>query len=181
MKKLVFATLMCVATMSAKAQVLTSTTVKNVYEEVSHKAKSKFAYNADFTGDDITTMYVYNMRVDRNDMLTLTPYLKYDYAYANDGTLTNKVTYRWDDGKNDWACAARYDYNLDSDKYSIEYSRYNQKDNCFDKPVDKMVYSLLPYDSVNYVSYYHREAPSMELQLISETQVTYLPLLFAEK
>jgi len=44
-----------------------------------------------------------------------------------------------------------------------------------------MVYSLIPYDNVNYVSYYQREDSSSPLQLISETQVSGLPLLFAQK
>ena len=56
MKKLVFATMMCIAAMSAKAQVLTSETVKNVYEVVANSSDSKFVFNADFTGQDITTM-----------------------------------------------------------------------------------------------------------------------------
>ena len=42
MKKLVFATLMCVAAMSTKAQVLTSETVNNVYETASNQPDSRF-------------------------------------------------------------------------------------------------------------------------------------------
>ena len=91
MKKLVFATMMCVAAMSAKAQVLTSETVKNVYEVVSNNSNSKFAYNADFTGNDITTMYVYQKSGDSKNV-QLTPYRKHDYTYAADGMLTSKVT-----------------------------------------------------------------------------------------
>ena len=177
MKKLVFATMMCIAAMSAKAQVLTSETVKNVYEEVSNKADSKFLYNADFTGNDITTMYVYKANVGRGDMLTLTPYLKYDYTYAVDGTLASKVTYNWNDCLNNWTCAARHDYTVDSAKYSVEYSRYNPITECFDQPTDKMVYSLMPNDGVSNVSSYHRVDSSSQFQLISEILITDQPLL----
>jgi hypothetical protein len=179
MKKLVFATMMCIAAMSAKAQVLTSETVKHVYEEVSHKADSKFAFNADFTGQDITTMYVYRMNGGGRDMLTLKPHMKYDYTYAADGTLTSKITYHWDDCMNSWKSTARYDYTLADGEYYVEYSRYNPTAKCFDQPVDKMVYSLMPYD--NYVSSYHRNDTSIEYQLISELQVLDTPVLLAEK
>ena len=179
MKKLVFATMMCIAAMSANAQVLTSETVKHVYEEVSLKPDSKFAFNADFTGQDITTMYVYRMNGGGRDMLTLKPHVKYDYTYAADGTLTSKVTYSWDDNMNSWKSTARYDYTLADGQYSVEYSRYNPTAKCFDQPVDKMVYSMTPYD--NYVSSYHRNDSSLEYQLISELQVVDAPELLAEK
>ena len=175
MKKLVFATMMCIAAMSAKAQVLTSETVKHVYEEVSTKANSKFAFNADYTGKDITTMYVYKMNGGRRDIVTLTPHMKYDYTYAADGTLTSKVTYRWDDCMSSWVSAARYDYAFDNGKYSVEYSRYNHTAKCFDQPVDKMVYSMMPYQ--NNVSSYHRADPSSQFQLVSEILLMDLPLL----
>ncbi len=180
MKKLVFATMMCVAAMSAKAQVLTSETVKNVYEVVSNNSNSKFAYNADFTGNDITTMYVYKTNGGRRDMLTLTPYLKYDYDYAADGTLTSKVTYHWNECLDKWICAARYDYSIDDAKYSVSYSHYNPITNSFDQPVDKMVYSLMPYDNVTNVSRYQRNDTSLPFQLVCEMLITDQPL-FAGK
>jgi hypothetical protein len=83
MKQLVFAAMMCVSAMSAKAQVLTSETVKNSYETVINLPESDFAYNADYTGDDITTMYVYQRNDEGKDIL-LTPYRKHEYTYATD-------------------------------------------------------------------------------------------------
>ena len=181
MKNLFFATLMCVAAMSAKAQVLTSETVKNVYEEVANQPKRDFVFNVDFTGNNISTMFVYIKKGGGREMLTLTPSLKYEYSYDVDGKLTDKVTYHWDDCMNCWACTSRHNYILDNDKYTVTYSRFNKNENSFDEPVEKMVYSLIPYDNVNYVSYYQREDSSSPLQLISETQVSGLPLLFAQK
>ena len=181
MKTLFIATLMCVAAMSAKAQVLTSETVKNAYEEVANQPKSDFVYNAEFTGNNITTMYVYTRKGGGREMLTLTPSLKYEYSYDVDGKLTNKVTYHWDDCMNCWACTSRHDYILDNGNYTVTYSRFNQQKNSFDEPIEKMIYSLIPFDNVNYVSYYQREDSSSQLQLISETQVTGLPQLFAQK
>ena len=68
---------MCVAAMSAKAQVITSETVNHIYSEaVSDKANSDFCFNAERTGNDITTMYVYQKTQDRKGNVTLTPHLK---------------------------------------------------------------------------------------------------------
>ena len=87
MKKLVFATLMCVAAMRAKAQVLTSETVNNVYKEMTNKSKSDYAYNAERTGNDITAMYVYKQVKGAKGDVTLKPHRKYEYKYAADGTV----------------------------------------------------------------------------------------------
>ena len=133
MKKFAIAIMMCVAAMSAKAQVLTSETVKNSYETVINLPESDFAYNADYTGDDITTMYVYQKSVDGKDF-KLTPYRKYEYTYAPDGTLTSKVSSQWDDMNMRWAIASRHDYTLNPDTYSIEYSHYNKKADSFELP-----------------------------------------------
>ena len=143
MKHLVLAILMCIAALGAKAQVLTSETVKNGYETAVNMLESDFCFNADYTGDDITTMYVYQKNVDRKNIL-LTPHRKYDYTYAADGTLTSKVTSQWDGMNYRWNIVSRHDYNLTSDTYSIEYSLYNKKTNSFEQPVDKMNYTLQP-------------------------------------
>lgn len=179
MKKLVFAIMMCVTAMGANAQVLTSETVNNVYENVTNQTDGDFAFNAEMTGKDITTMYVYKKDNSRKGMTLLKPYMKYDYTYAADGTLTSRVAYRWNEGN--WAYAARYDYNLDGGKYTAEYSLFNPVANRFDEPLEKMVYTMMPDDSVNYVSCYHRNNYSSRYQLVSTAEVTGLPLLFAEK
>ena len=180
MKKVFFSILMCVVAMSAKAQVLTSETVNNVYEEVTNKTDGDFAFKAEWTGKDITTMYVYKKN-DKKGKVTLKKHAKYEYQYGADGILNSQVIYRWIEGQSNWICAARYDYKLGNGSYSTEYSRYNHADNCFDQPVDKMVYSLIPGNSVNYVSHYHRSQPTARFELVSETSVTAMPMLFAEK
>ena len=179
MKKLAFAILMCVAAMSAKAQVLTSKTVNNVYETVTNQTEGNFAFNAERTGNDITTMYVYQKATNSKGDITLTPHLKYEYDYALDGTLKNRVAYRWNDSHRDWECTARYDYTLTDNNYFAEFSRYNQKANRFDQPLDRMVYTLK--DSINHVICYHRDRPSASFQLISETAVKEPFVLLAKK
>ena len=181
MKKLVFATLMCVAAMSAKAQVLTSETVNNVYEEMTNKSKSEFAFNAERTGNDITAMYVYKQVKGAKDMVTLKPHRKYEYTYATDGTVASKVTYIWNEEESDWSCAGRHDFTLTYSTYRAEYSRFNDLKKDFDQPLDRMVYSLIPGDSVNYVSCYHRNSPKAQMQLVSETAVTGTSNFLAEK
>ena len=182
MKELLFAIIIAIASaLSANAQVLTSKTINNVYEEVSHQPKSHFAFNAEWKGNDIITMFVYKKDSDRNGMLTLKPHMKYEYAYAADGTLTTRVAYRWTDSRNNWTCMGRHDYTLTDDIYYAEYSRYNHATNSFDQPVEKMVYTLTPYGGTDYVSYYQRDLPSAPYQLVSATVITNQPLLLAEQ
>jgi len=181
MKKFVFATLMCIAAMSAKAQVITSEAVKNAYETASTQPKSDFVFNADYTDSTLTTMYIYKKNETGKDFQTLTPFKKYEYAYAADGTLTSKVTYQWDADIHRWNCASRHDYTLEAGKYSVVYSIYNAKTNKFEQPVDKMVYSLDPYADTSNVKIYHRNNSTSPLQVVSEIQLTEEPLLFAEK
>ena len=160
--------------MSAKAQVITSETVNNTYEEVSGQTDGRFAYNAEWTGNDITTMYVYEKASTPKGLLNLKPHLKYAYSYAADGMLTSRVAYRWNDSLGDWVCTARYDFTSANGNYRAEYSRYNHETECFDQPVDRMDYSLMPDDSIDYVSCYHRDRQSPFFQLVSETTVTLL-------
>lgn len=174
MKKLVFATLMCVAAMSAKAQVITSETVNNAYEEVSCQADGHFAYNAEWTDNNITTMYVYEKTSSPKGMLSLKPHLKYAYSYTADGMLTSRVAYRWSNSLGDWVCTARYDFTLADGNYRAEYSRYNHETARFDLPVERMDYSLMPDDSIDHVSSYYRDSQSPSYQLVSDTTVTLL-------
>jgi len=179
MKKLVFAIMMCAAAMSTNAQVLTSKTVNDVYEAVTNQADCDFVYNAERSGNDITTMYVYKKTNGRKGAMTLKPHLKYDYSYAADGMLTSRVTSRWSDSLGDWTCAARHDYSFDNGCYCVEYSHYNHTANRFDQPVDKMVYLTTSGDDFDYVSCYHRKNPSSDYKLVSETYVTDVPQLLA--
>ena len=182
MKKLVFATLMCVAAMSAKAQVLTSETVNHIYSEaVSDKTNSDFCFDADRKGNNISTMYVYLKASDGKGNVTLTPHLKYAYDYAADGTLNSRVTYRWNGRQDEWECTSRYDYILTDEIYYAEYSRYNHQTNGFDQPIDMMVYTMQPDESINQVVCYHRDRPSAPFQLISETAVSEQPWLLAKR
>ena len=174
MKELVFATLMCVSAMSAKAQVITSETVNNAYVEVSNQTDGNFAYNVERTGDDITTMYVYEKSSSPKGMMSLKPHLKYAYSYTADGMLTSRVAYRWSNSLGDWVCAARYDFTLADGNYRAEYSRYNHEADCFDQPVERMDYSLMPDDSIDHVTSYYRDRQSPFYQLVSDTTVTLL-------
>ena len=180
MKKLVFATMMCIASMSTNAQVLTSETVNNAYEEVSNKPNGMFFYNAEKSGNNITTMFIYK-QISNNGVETLKPHMKYEYTYAADGTLTSKVGYHWDEILYEWECSDRYDYALVDGEYRTEYSRYNNTTHSFDEPTEKMVYSLMPGDSVNNVSRYHRDSSSNSYQLDSEIKIIEHPVLFAMK
>ena len=181
MKNFVFATLMCVAAISAKAQVITSEIVNHTYETVTNQTDGKYVYNAEREGNDITTMYVYKVVVNSKDMVLLTPYLKYDYTYTPDGLLTSREVSRWMVEKDDWMRTSRFDYALTNDSYSTAYSRFNYWTNSFDQPIEKMEYSLVPDENVNVVNYYHRKNPSSDFQLISKCLIEDTELLYAQK
>lgn len=101
MKKLVFLLLTCLAAMAMQAQVLTSKTIIDVYDEVSMNGEPGFAYNADYAADGtIETMYVYQRRKD-----TLKPLYQFRYVYSPDGLLLTRTTLCWRYGK--WLTASR--------------------------------------------------------------------------
>ena len=181
MKQLVIAIIMFLAALSAKAQVITSETIKNVHNEMMLTVENDYVYNVEYTGSNITTKYVYEKEFADKDIFLLKPYLKYDYTYASDGILTNKVCSRWDNIRNDWKRVACYDYAVAEGQYTIEYSRYNPKTNGFDEPIDRTVYSLIPFNGINNVSCYHRDSSSSQFQLVSEIQVENSPILYAEQ
>ena len=165
MKKLVFATLMCAAAMSAKAQVITSETVNNVYEEVINQTDSRFVFNAERDGNgSITALNVYSEEIMSKGAVSLTPEYRYQYAYNADGMLSSRMKYVWRHG--DWQSAERYDYTLTGDSYNVEYSRWNNEKTRFDQPLGKMTYWLLPNESVASVACYyrHRDHAPMELE-----------------
>ena len=97
----------------------------------------------------ILTMYIYKKSTDINGVLSLKPHLKYEYSYAEDGTLISRVAYRWTDSQNLWVCTGRHDYTLFADTYYATYSRYNSTNNSFDQPMDQMVYILNPMHQDN--------------------------------
>jgi hypothetical protein len=182
MKKLFFAIMMCIASVTANAQVLTAETVNDVYEKSVRETKGDFAYNAEWTENKITTMYIYKKRYSDNGELILRPHLKYDYSYAADGTLTSRVASRWTGCQDNWDCIARYDYNLSDDKYTIEYSRYNPVSGKFEQPFEMMVNILTPTNDINYISYYQRNIPTDTFDLDNELYVNIdTPVLYVKK
>lgn len=164
MKKLVFATLMCVAAMSVKAQVITSKTVNNVYEEVINQKDGSFVYNVEQDGNgNITVLNVYSEETLRKGAVSLNPVCRYQYAYNSEGTLSSCKKFVWRHG--DWQSAGRYDYTLEGDSYNVEYSRWNNERTRFDQPIGKMTYWLLPNESVASVACYYRHHDHAPMEL----------------
>ena len=173
MKKLVFATLMCVAAMSAKAQVITSKTVNNVYEEVINQKDGSFVYNAEQDGNgNITVLNVYSEETLRKGGVSLNPVCRYQYAYNADGTLNSCKKYVW--RHSDWQCAGQYDYTLTGDSYQVEYSRWNADKASFDQPFGKMTYQLLPDETVTSIASYYRHHDNTPMELEWQVSVESL-------
>ena len=165
MKKLVVSLLMCLAAISMQAQVLTSKTVNDIFDEVSTIGEPGFAYNADYAADGtIETMYVYQRRND-----TLKPFRQYRYAYSPDGLLLTRTILRWHNGK--WVNVARLDYSLQNHHYTVDYSRYSHRNHSFDAPIDRMVYKLQPDDQAVCVTFFHRERSTADFQLTAHVDI----------
>ena len=171
MKKLFFASLACLMALTAQAQVMTSATIDKVYKDAALSNAGEFAYNVERQKDGaISAMYVYRQESSR-----LLPAYRYEYAYDEQGNLTSRVSYCWVEALHDWACTGRLDYSLQSDSYTVEYSRWNARTTRFDRACDRMTYSLLTEDSINHVCCYHRDRGTAPFELVSESRVTVLP------
>ncbi len=164
MKQLVLISVMCLSTMFAKAQVMTSETISNVYSSIAAEDKDKFAYNGEYDDNGrITEMTVYKKKSSRNGQEGLKPYCQYQYEYTSDGLLNARTKYVW--RKNQWQCFGRHEYMLKRGYYVASYSRWNKKASGFDAPVEKIVYTLLPDNSISQISYYHCKRNHDTLQL----------------
>jgi len=171
MKQLVLFSVMCLSTLSTKAQVMTSETVNNVYASVSTEDKGKFAYNGEYDDNGrLTTMTVYKKEVGRNGLVTLKPAFYYEYAYTSDGLLESRVKYVWH--KDEWQRMGRYDYTLTAADYTTTYSRWSNKQDDF-TAAEKMVYTLLPDSTTTYISYYQCKHMGDSLQLTWQLPVVY--------
>ena len=174
MKKLVFAMMMCLTATMAQAQVLNKQTVSKAYDDAVMQNEREFAYNAEYDGDAITTLFVYKKVLGRRGAVTLTPTHQYQYAYDADGRLLSRTTLRWHKGQ--WLTTGRLDYAADLATYSVEYSRWNPRSQQFDRPAEKMTYTLIGDCVVDHVYCYQRLKGHDDYQLLWQTSVIGLPL-----
>ena len=173
MKKLVFAILMCLASLSLQAQVITFATVARSYGQLTLLSESDFAYSADFSGYTLTTMYVYTRHQDRRGVTTLEPYRMHRYVYDADGMLLSRTTHAWQHKA--WQPVGQLSYSRHACSYQVAYSRWNARAARFDAPVDMMTYTLLSDAVVNDICCYHRERPADAFTLAFRVFVDELP------
>ena len=173
MKKLVLATLMCLASLSLQAQVITSATVARTYDQLTLLNESEFAYSADYSGDTLTTMYVYTRLQDRRGVTTLKPYRMHRYVYDADGMLLSRTIHAWH--HNAWQPVGQLSYSRQACSYQVAYSRWNARSARFDAPIDMMTYTLLSDAVVNDICCYHRNRPADAFPLAFRVFVDQLP------
>ncbi len=171
MKQLVLFSVMCLSTLFAKAQVMTSETINNVYASISAEDKGKYAYNGEYDDNGrLTSMTVYKKEVCRNGLVNLKPSCHYEYAYTSDGMLASRVKYVW--GQNAWQCLGRHDYRLTAGIYTATYSRWSNRQADF-TAAEKMEYTLLSDSTTAYISYYKREHHGDSLLLAWQLPIVY--------
>ena len=167
MKKLAVLSLMCLLTMVTSAQVLTSKTVNDVYEQMTLNDEKGFAYNAEHNeAGVITTMYVYRRKGDQ-----LKPHCQYQYDYDDKGLLQRRTILRWKQGA--WRSTARLDYQLQAGSYTVELSRWNKRTRQFDAPMERMTYALTEDRQVDYISSYHRDHAHDAFRLTERLEVSH--------
>ncbi len=132
-----------------------------------------FAYNAEYDGDALTTLYVYQKKTSRRGIVTLTPTRQYQYAYDADGRLLSRTSLCWHRGE--WLTMGRLDYTTGLTTYSVEYSRWNPRSQQFDQPAEKMTYTLIGDSLVDHVCCYQRPKGKGDYQLLWQTYVIGLP------
>ncbi len=170
MKQLVLFSVMCLSTLFAQAQVMTSETINQVYATVSAENDDAFVYNGECDDNGrMTTMTIYKKVALSKDRAELTPVCLYQYDYTSDGLLKSRVNYVWQ--KNDWQCTSRHDFTLEGNNYTTAYSRWNKKRSDFDPVAEQLVYILLPDNSVCQVSYYQRKRYHDTLKLAWQVPV----------
>lgn len=174
MKKLVFAMMMCLTATMTQAQVLDEQTVSKVYDDAVMRNECEFAYDAEYDGDAITTLYVYKKKQWRRGDVTLTPTYQYQYAYDADGRLLSRTTLRWYNGE--WLTMGRLDYTVALATYSVEYSRWNPRRQQFDRPAEKMTYTLIGDCAVDRVSCYQRLNDRADYQLLWQAFIVGQPM-----
>ena len=162
--------MMFLTALASEAQVMTSTTVTNLYEKVTTSDGNGFVYNAEYNDrGDIIAMDVYQKRVQYKDVVRLVPSRRYQYAYAEDGLLISRMLYGWHHGK--WQLRGRHDYQLADGLYTVKYSRWNRKKANYDQPLGMMTYNLLPDESVLHVACYRRQREDAPMKLEWQTVV----------
>ncbi len=164
MKQLVLFSVMCLSTLFAQAQVMTSETINQVYATVSEENSSEFVYNGDRDQKGrLTVMTVYKKDNAGDGSVELMPVCHYLYDYTTDGLLKSCTNYVW--RKSDWQCTGRHDFTLEGSNYTTAYSRWNKEHADFDPVAEQLVYVLLPDSSICQVSYYQRERHHDALKL----------------
>lgn len=170
MKKIMICSMMCLMTMFAKAQVLTSATIQKVFESVTMEEDNGFSYNAERDNEGrITAMEVYRKKANREGDVVLTPALRYLYTYTGDGLLSSRTKYVWHG--NSWRCFSRHDYSLKDHLYSVDYSRWNKKKGDFSQLIGRMTYTLQPDQTVETVACYYRHNRKGSLELAWQTEI----------
>lgn len=173
MKNFVFAMMMCLTATMVQAQVLNKQIVSKVYNKATVQNGCEFAYNAEYDGDAITTLYVYKKEQGSRGAVTLTPIHQYQYVYDASGLLLSRTSLSW--YKGEWLTTGRLDYSMDLATYSVEYSRWNPRSQQFDRPVEKMTYALIGDGAVDYVCCYQRQKDTDSYQLLWKSFVIGLP------
>ena len=174
MKIFLLAMMMCLTSTMTWAQVLNKQTVSKVYNDAVLGNDCDFAYNAEYDGDAITTLYVYKKKRERCGVVTLTPTHQYRYVYDATGRLLSRTTLRWRYGE--WLTTGRLDFAVGHGTYSVEYSRWNPNSWHFDQPVAKMTYALLGDSLVDQVYCYQRPTGKGNYQLLWQSVVMGLPV-----
>jgi hypothetical protein len=87
-------------------------------------------------------------------LCTLTPHLRYEFSYNENGQLTRKMAYRWDTSKKEWAPHYLYTIVYIGESQIQEFGRWNKEKNDFSLNKQKSIYHKdAGSDVSNYIAF----------------------------
>lgn len=151
MKRMIHLLVISLMTILANAQVITSTSIFENYQNATMNESSDYCYNVELTDGRITTQYVYRKVGDNGTQLR--PSLQYVYEYDTSDRLLSRIKMRWDNVSKKWNTDSRLDYSYEADSFTVELRKWNAAKHEYGKPVSKLAYQILPNQALALASH----------------------------
>lgn len=107
---------------------------------------SVFTTNLSAKNGFVTNNEVKNEQVISKTIYRLDDYLyrhaKYDYTYNENGYVSVKEAFKWDDRKQLWKPDFRIDFTYNNGEVVMEYAKWNAKDQAYNVSKERSIYEF---------------------------------------
>ncbi len=139
--------------------------------------ESKFAYNVEKDGEQITSQTVYQIEESKY----LKQHLKYEFQYDAANRLIQKEAWKWNADAQTYEHYYCLNYHYADDEVTLEYTLWNEKAEAYDAANEKAVYQL-EAGNVNYFAFeWNRHLQDWNLMVSHDTWAAQEVQLLAEK